>query len=54
MAGRNWKGSRETISESLKGLMKDIIDDLKESKINFLEARGNTDTCSHVKKGKDT
>ena len=54
MEGRNWKGSRETISESLKELMKAIIDDLKESKINLLEARGNTDTCSNVKNGKYT
>ena len=44
------KGSRETISETLKGLVKAIIDGLKESKIYLLKTRGSTDTCNNVKK----
>ena len=48
------KGSRETISETLKGLVKAIIDGLKESKIYLLKTRGSTDTCNNVKKEKGT
>ena len=34
--------------------VKETYEGLKESKINSLEARGNTDICNNVKKGKYT
>ena len=48
MAGETWKGSKETISQNLKGLMKAITDGLQESKINYLKTGGD------IKKGRYT